>query len=125
MLTGRSQQLVPTLPISSLGIKRGDALVVSSASRDPTLSTNKTKLSSAASLVNPRPAASPASVAGGRSGSGVNTTPMVPPQGAPGPPTLTAEVDDSVPVDGGHLVLRVWNEMLFLAEYSLRVFLFL
>ena len=92
--------------MSSLGVQRGDMLVVSSLSKDVAdpasarvVQSNKSKPSSPAALVNRKLRSYPAN-ANDSSEALIEPTPS---RLAASP----AEVDDVVPVDGGFLILRV------------------
>ncbi|KAF8308094.1 OTU-domain-containing protein [Clavulina sp. PMI_390] len=107
--------LIPSLPVSSLGLQRGDTLTVSSnpgardaastgsssapvAPRVPASGSAKTSASSPQSPPVPRRENS-LRTDGTISAPNARSPPINPPK--------TAEVEDSVPVDGGYLVLRV------------------
>jgi len=80
---------VPSLPVSSLGLLRGDTILVSSASKDLNSASVKQNKPSPATLVKKKLLKS-------------NTTNATTAR----PPALSAEANDAVPVDGGFLVLR-------------------
>jgi len=97
--------LVPNLPVSSLGVRRGDMIIVSSAVKDladpapaRTTLSNERKPSSPPTLVNRKPLSHLADA---------NDSSTAPTESKPSrPPALAADMNDAVPVDGGFLILR-------------------
>lgn len=92
--------------MSSLGVRRGDTIIVSSVVKDLAGAAH-----ARATLSNQRKPWSPPTIVNRKSQphlADANDSPTAPTESTPSrPPALTADMNDAVPVDGGFLILRV------------------